>query len=234
MPRKPRSVMVGHSHYILQTGHNHQPVFKSDIDYREYLMEVMTLKERFQVEVQAWCLFPQNAHLLLRPTSNERSLAEFMKSLAASHTRHFNVRYQHSGTLWEGRYRCSLVEPGHWQLACLRYLEYLPVLRSLVTRPRYYSWSSYAMRMGGTQHDWLDHADDYLALSSDSSERRSLYREFVAQGCDPREQSKIEAAVWRGQLIGSDRFIDEVEAATGQRILFRGPGRPRKTRPGGG
>tara|TARA_R110001606_G_scaffold128545_1_gene263095 strand:- start:10896 stop:11564 length:669 start_codon:yes stop_codon:yes gene_type:complete len=222
--------MVGYTHHILQCGHNHQPVFRREVDYREYLMEMEELKFRLQVQVQGWCLFPERAHLLVSPMRSTRALGEFIKELAGRHTRHFNARYQHTGTPWGGRYRCSLVEPGPWQLACVRYLELLPVYQGLVSAPRQYPWSSYTMRLGGTDRDWLDRDAHYLSLDRDRILRRSLYRDYIAQGIDPKEREFIEAAVRRGQLTGSREFVDKVEALTGQRILFRGPGRPKKNK----
>ena len=150
MSGKGRLAITGYSHYILQLGHNDEPIFRDNRDYLHYLAALHALKQRYRIQVQGWCMLENEVHLLLCPEEAPDRLGDFIKNLAGRHTRAFNARHGHRGTLWQGRYCCSVVEPGQPRLECLRYIELLAVLHGHVTSARLYRWSSYKARMGKT------------------------------------------------------------------------------------
>ena len=229
MSGKGRLAITGYSHYILQLGHNDEPIFRDNRDYQHYLAALHALKRRYRIQVQAWCLLENEVHLLLCPEEVPDRLGGFIKNVAGRHTRAFNTRHEHRGTMWQGRYCCSVVEPGQARLDCLRYIELLAVLHGHVTSARLYPWSSYKVRMGKTGGDQLDSDPDYLALAGTEAQRRADYRELMALGCDDRQRAFIDTTVRRSQLIGGPGFAFEVQRLTGKLIINRGPGRPRKT-----
>ena len=65
-------------------------------------------------------------------------------------------------------------------------------------------------------------------LGATESERASAYRDFVYSAIPVGEWDLICEALQRGQLTGSQRFVDQVEAILGRRIEHRKQGRPRK------
>lgn len=89
-----------------------------------------------------------------------------------------------------------------------------------------YAWSSYRMRMRQTSECWLDHDSCYLSLGPTESARQSKYAQFVQEAIPAGEWDLIREALQRGQLTGSNRFVDEVERIIGRRMQRRGPGRP--------
>lgn len=227
MPRTRRIVLPGHPHHILQRGHNRQSVFKGEGDYRQYLDDLLELKEKFGIRVHAWCLIYNEVHLLLTPESSAAQLSSFMKTLATRTTRHRNRKEQRTGTLWESRYRSSPVQD-QWLLACDRYIEVLPVKYGAASSVARYAWSSYNMRLGLIDEDWLDEDPAYLALGDTKEGRRSIYRAYVEKPIDEIEWQRIHQAVVRCQLTGDSRFADYVEQLTDTRIHNRGRGRPPK------
>jgi putative transposase len=98
----------------------------------------------------------------------------------------------------------------------------------MVLDPGDYPWSSYRMRvddqLGG---GWLDADPCFAELGDTPARRRSRYIEFMQQAVSDSEINLIRAALQRGQLTGTGRFIDEVERILGQRVELRGQGRPR-------
>ena len=66
-----------------------------------------------------------HVHLLLAP-SDQKGLGLLMKRLAGRQTRYRNKLEGRSGTLWEGRYKSSLVDADQYLLACVRYIELNP------------------------------------------------------------------------------------------------------------
>ena len=114
MPRFPRAFLKGHlkghPHHILQRGHDRKPVFAHDDDSRVYLDNLAEQNERLEIGVIAYGLMTNHVHLLPPPEHDGYDLSLLMRVLAARQTRHVNRLEQRTGTLWEGRFRCSIAD----------------------------------------------------------------------------------------------------------------------------
>ena len=227
MPRMGRVVLPNYPHHVVQRGHNRQAVFAGDDDFQRYLNDLRELKSVFGVKVYAFCLMTNHVHLLLAPGDSVADLGRLMKTLAARMTRYRNKLEGRSGTLWESRYKSSVVETDAYLLACCRYIELNPLRARMVAQVDDYPWSSCRLRVLGDDH-WLDSNPCFEALGQTASERRVRYREFVEQAIPADELRLIREALQRGQLTGTDRFAEEVEEVIGRRIERRGQGRPRR------
>ncbi|MCG8296573.1 MULTISPECIES: transposase [Pseudomonas] len=228
MPRVGRVVLPNYPHHIVQRGHNRQVVFADDADYQRYLTDLRELKDAFGVKVYAYCLMTNHVHLLLAPGNSRAGLSQLMKTLAARTTRSRNRLEGRSGTLWESRYKSSVVQSDTYLLACCRYIELNPVRARMVVDAGDYPWSSYAVRMRAMQgQSWLDYDPCFEALAATEELRRKYYAEFVRQGVSGEELSLIREAVQRGQLTGNSLFVDEIARITGKRIERRKQGRPK-------
>lgn len=227
MPRMARVALPHYPHHIVQRGHNRQVIFAEPLDYLRYIETLREFKERFGVEVYAFCLMTNHVHLLLSPRESS-SLAKLMKRLGGRQTRYCNRLEGRTGTLWEGRYKSSLVARDNYLLACSRYIEMNPVRARIVADPQDYAWSSCRYRLGRDGADWIDRDPAYLSLGRDESERRRQYREFLLTAIPDGEWRLIREALQRGQLTGSERFTEEVAGILGRRVERRGRGRPTK------
>ena len=123
--------------------------------------------------------------------------------------------------------------PNHvhdYLLACVRYIELNPVRARMVATPEAYRWSSCRHHLGDEVCVWLDDDPCYLALATDRVQRRKRYRRFLFESIPDGEWSLIRTAVQRGQLTGTSRFVDDVEAILGRRIEHRPLGCPAQNR----
>ncbi|KGE65080.1 MULTISPECIES: transposase [Pseudomonas] len=229
MPRMARLVLPNSPHHVVQRGHNKQVVFADTADFKRYLANLRELKTAFAVKVYAFCLMTNHVHLLLDPGEDPTALAKLMKALAARTTRYRNRLEGRSGTLWESRYRSSIVQSDTYLLACIRYIELNPVRAYMVEHPGNYPWSSFSVRFntinGG---DWLDEAPCFMEEHLDPHEKRARYVSLIEQGIPTSEIQLIRNALQRGQLTGNSVFTDDIEKITGLRIANRGQGRPAK------
>jgi putative transposase len=225
MPRTARVVLPHYPHHIVQRGHNRQVTFAERSDFARYLATLQEFKAQYGVKVYAFCLMTNHVHLLLSP-DDPLAIGRLMKRLAGRQTRYHNSLEGRSGTLWEGRYKSSLVQREDYLLACCRYIELNPVRARMVARPEDYVWSSCRFRLGLDHADWLDHDPCYSALGNTETERRAHYRSFLHAAIPAGEWELIREAVQRGQLTGSARFTEEVAAILGRRVERRGRGRP--------
>ena len=228
MPRHARLVVPHYPHHIIQRGHNRQALFAQADDYHYYLSNLQAWKTHYQIKIFAYCLMTNHVHLLLQPGDDPGALGQFMKRVAARQTRYVNRLEGRSGTLWESRYKSSPVETEAYLLACIRYIELNPVRAQMVAQPEEHPWSSCAHHVGLREDAWLDIDPVYLRLGQTARERASRYRDFVRAAIAEGEWQLIRDAIQRGQLTGSERFVDEIAQKVGRRIERRGQGRPKK------
>jgi putative transposase len=228
MPRMGRIVLPNYPHHVVQRGHNRQVVFAAAEDYQRYLADLRELKDVFGVKLYAYCLMTNHVHLLLAPGDAVAGLGQLMKALAARATRYRNRLEGRSGTLWESRYKSSVVQSDAYLLACCRYIELNPVRARMVADAADYPWSSYRARVGDVPDShWLDADPCFVALGDTAIARRQRYEAFMRQAICADELRLIRDALQRGQLTGTSRFVDEVEQIVGLRVEQRGRGRPK-------
>ncbi|MSU94653.1 transposase [Pseudomonas mandelii] len=229
MPRMGRVVLPNYPHHVVQRGHNRQVVFAEPGDFQRYLDDLRELKTLYDVKVYAFCLMTNHVHLLLAPRDSAASLGQLMKGLAGRMTRYRNKLEGRSGTLWESRYKSSVVQTDTYLLACSRYIELNPVRAQMVQRAQDYPWSSLHLRLNeAAGNHWLDEDLCFTELGNTHAERLARYTSFMEQTIPSTELQLIRGALQRGQLTGNPRFTDEIEKITGLRISHRVQGRPAK------
>lgn len=153
-------------------------------------------------------------------------LGRFMKGLAGRATRYRSRLDRRPGTLWESLQKSSVVEMDTYLLACTRYIELNPVRARMRARPEDYGWSSGRRHLGLELLAGLDPDPVYWGPASDAAGRCERYAASLAKSTPESELALIRAAVQRGQLTGSRRFVDEVGRIVGRRIEQRAQGRP--------
>ena len=76
-------------------------------------------------------------------------LSAFMKELKLRFTLAYNHASGRTGTLWEGRFRSLLIEPGDALRTVAAYIDLNPIRAGIAERPEDYRWCSYAAALGG-------------------------------------------------------------------------------------
>jgi len=228
MPRTARIVLPHTPHHIVQRGHNRSAVFVQTKDYLYYLDSLIEYSTKFDIKVHSFCLMTNHVHLLIEPRDDPSTVSKLMKRLAGRQCRFVNSLEGRSGSIWEGRFKCSPIEIDPYFLQCCRYIELNPVKAGIVTKPEAYRWSSYGRRVALTLPAWMGTDAVLPMLASDGKRAAQRYKDFVAAGCP--DQVFIQETTNRNQLLGSPRFVNEVERRTGRRIENRARGRPRKNK----
>ena len=230
MARQPRVFIPGYPHHVVQRGHNRNAVFVEPADYEYYLANLVEFKAEYDVAVYAWCLMTNHVHLVLSPHTHGHAISALMRRVSARQARYVNCLETRSGTLWEGRFKCSVVDTDEYLLACMRYVDLNPVRAGICRHPGEYRWSSYAQKVGRVSADrddaWLDPDPVTWDMGDNESARQRAYKQFVDTKIPDDEHELSRTAVRRNQLTGKGRFVDEIEQRTGLRIEARGPGRP--------
>ena len=227
MPREARIVIPGVAHHVVQRGHNRQVVFAADQNFQFYLENLTELKGELDARLYAYCLMTNHVHLLLMPAQGQ-TLASLLKVLAGRQTRYVNRVEGRSGTLWEGRYKSSPVDTESYLLECSRYIELNPPACRDSGPPGAIPLVQFWCQGGLREDRRLDLDPCYLAMGETEQQRQSRYAAFVSRGVRPSVLMLIRVALQRGQLTGSERFVDEIDRKLGVRVERRGQGRPAK------
>ena len=224
MPRKPRFYVPGAPVHVVQRGHNRSAVFFGDLDYLEYLSCLKQAADSCGCQIHAYVLMTNHVHLLLTPAHSD-SVGRLFQSIGRHFVRHINQTYQRHGGLWEGRYKCNVIESKAYLLACMRYIELNPVRAGMVAHPAKYRWSSYAANALGVSNAVLSQQAEYVALGRSPEVRQSAYRELFDQEEEPDELALLRSALQTGTPLGNSRFIKEIEVALGLKVGFSRRGR---------
>jgi putative transposase len=217
MPRRLRTQPLGIPLHIINRGNNRQACFYADEDYQFFLHHLGELAPRFKCEVHAYVLMTNHFHLLITPYMG-RGASLLMKLLGQRYVQYVNKTYRRCGTLWDGRFRSSLVLSARYVLACYRYIEMNPVRANMAAHPGDYPWSSHAANAEAKPVKWLSPHADYLALGLTEETRRAAYRGLFASDLHSGLLRAIRGAVHAGYAIGSQRFRAEIEAALKERV----------------
>ena len=225
MPRRQRFTIPGIPQHVIQRGNNREPCFFADQDYRYYLDTLKESLQRNHCMLHAYVLMTNHAHLLITPET-DYGVSHTMQDLGRKYVRYINHRYKRSGTLWEGRFKSSLVDSDAYLLTCMRYIELNPVRAGMVEHPGEYRWSSYHANAQGRVNENITAHPVYAALGHNQEERISVYRELFCQQLDAEQVQAIREAL-NGQLVyGREDFKDKIEKATNRSARRGKDGRP--------
>jgi putative transposase len=137
MPRLTRLSMPGQVHHILQRGNNRQAVFFDDEGRRLFLRWLGEAATAEGCAIHAYVLMTNHFHLAVTAEST-RSIPRMMQSLGRRYVGFVNRSLGRTGTLWEGRYKSTILDSESYVLACLRYIEANPLRAGIVARPEDY------------------------------------------------------------------------------------------------
>lgn len=227
MARLPRLVVPGQPHHIIQRGNNRQPVFLDDEDYTRFLGWMREAARTYKVSVHAYVLMPNHLHLLASP-AEATGLAQMMQWIGRKYVPYFNQKHNRVGTLWQGRFKTSVIDSENYFLVCSRYIESNPVRAQLAGTPQDYAWSSYAHHAGLRQDPAVvDHAL-YWALGNTPFQREAAYKALFQAPLSNAELLHIQTAVMKGWPLGSDAYKTQLEHRAKRQVLPARRGRPPK------
>lgn len=212
MARRARLLFAGVPQHLIQRGNNRQATFFAEEDYRGYLNWLFEAVKKYDCRVYAYVLMTNHVHLLAS-TERPYGLSRMMQHLGRRFVRYVNHVYRRSGTLWEGRFKASLVDTETYFLRCCRYIECNPVRAHMVVHPGDYRWSSYRFHADGAQDKLLSTHEQYERLGRTAEARQHAYRELFRSELDSSELAEIRNTVNRGWPLGGERFKDEIEQA---------------------
>ncbi|MGB6054890.1 MAG: transposase [Burkholderiaceae bacterium] len=227
MARLPRLVVPGQPHHVIQRGNDRQLIFREPADYEVFLDWLGQAARQFKVAIHAYVLMPNHLHLLASP-ADQAGLGRMMQWVGRHYVPYFNHKYDRIGTLWQGRYKATVIDSERYFLVCSRYIELNPVRAGMLADPAQYRWSSCRHHIGGTPDPLvIDHAL-YWALGNTPFAREQAYRDLIGEAPTVDDIAALREATHKGWALGSARFTTALERQTERRVRPAKRGRPPK------
>jgi putative transposase len=225
MARLPRLTIPGYPHHVIQRGNNRQPIFATDEDYRELLALLEEHARAAGVAVHAYVLMSNHVHLLATPETAD-GIPQMMQAVGRRYVRFFNRRQARTGTLWEGRYRSTIIQAERYLLACMVYIDLNPVRAGMVDAPESYPWSSHGHYVSGRPDRLVTPHPIWWELGNTPFAREAAYRELVHAGLSGAQQQALTDSALRGWALGDAAYVADLQRRTERRVSMGKAGRP--------
>jgi putative transposase len=211
MPRARRYGLPGIAHHVWVRGHDRRQIFYSDADRSRFLQYLGEARAKRQCEIHAFVLMTNHVHLLATPRAAD-GLSKMMQDVGRKYVRFVNRNHDHTGGLYEGRFRSNLVQTERYFLNCMRYIELNPVRAHMAADAGSYPWSSFGQNVSGDPTGLITAHPEYLALGRDAETRAHAYRRLFDDAMKPADIEAIRHSVRHGSALGGEEFCRAVEA----------------------
>ncbi|MES2955007.1 MAG: transposase [Pseudomonadota bacterium] len=225
MARLPRLSLPGYPQHIIQRGNNRQAIATSAADYQTLLALIDDNARKFAVAIHAYVLMGNHFHLLATPETAE-ALPQMMQAIGRRYVRYFNDSQDRSGTLWEGRYRSTVIQPDAYLLTCMAYMDLNPVRHGLVAQARDYPWSSHGHYAGLRVDRLVTPHPLFWTLGNTPFAREAAYAEMVHGGVTDASQLALTQSTLSGWALGDAAFVADLQTRTQRRVSRMSAGRP--------
>jgi putative transposase len=101
--------LLGQPQQVIHRGDNRQAAFAGDDDHRFYRECLREAAKKHQCDIHTHVSMTNHVHLLVTPHA-EAGIGKMMQSVGRRYVQYVNTTYQRTGTLWEGRYRATLID----------------------------------------------------------------------------------------------------------------------------
>ena len=228
MARLPRLSLPGYPHHIIQRGNNRQIIFTSVADYQVLLDLLRANARKFDIAIHAYVLMANHFHLLATPAA-DKALPQMMQAVGRSYVRYFNDTQARSGTLWDGRYRSTLIQADRYLLPCMAYIDLNPLRAGMVVQAKDYPWSSHGHYAGLRLDKIITPHALFWSLGNTPFSRETAYSEMVQAGMSTEQQMALTKSVLSGWALGEDSFVADLQQKTDRRVHIHQAGRPKTT-----
>lgn len=206
MSRPLRIQYPGALYYITARGNGGQKIYRTKLDYQNFLKELEIIIKEYNWISYAYCLMPNHYHLFIKTI--DANLSRGMRQLNGNYTQRYNINHKTYGSLFQGRFKAILVEDAGYQGNLVRYITLNPVKAKMVKSPLDWTWNSYGETMGLKENTGCVHVDRVLKFfDEDKTIARKEYEKFLYEKVDGKKTWNDLRA---GLILGSANFAKEI------------------------
>jgi putative transposase len=207
MARPLRIEFAGALYHVTSRGDRREAVFEDDDDYVLFLSVLKEVVERFNWLCHAYCLMTNHYDLVVE--TPDGNLSKGMRQLNGLFTQASNRRHRHSGPVFQGRFKATLVDKQRYLLELTRDVVLSPVREKRTKRPDAYSWSSYRAMIGTAPiPTWLTTDTVLSQFGKRRAAARQRYSRFVHEGMGlPNVWSARRQQIY----LGDAKFVERMQ-----------------------
>ncbi|WP_238947763.1 transposase [Caldimonas brevitalea] len=202
-------------------------MFDTDADYQAYLDALRESALTYGVAIHAYVLLPTGVQILGTP-ADPQALSRMMQALGRRYVGWHNRSRGRSGTLWEGRFRATVLEAETYLLPAMVFIDTAPARAQPPAEPAEWRWSSRAHHVGRRSEPFLTSHRLYWSLGNTPFDREARYQALLETGLGASMIRKITDASWKGWVLGSAGFTAQLAAQVPRPLQPRPRGRPKK------
>ncbi|MEA3354517.1 MAG: SapC family protein [Campylobacterota bacterium] len=227
MARKLRVFIENTPQHILLKGLDNLELFKDSEDYDKFLSILEELIINKSININAYVLMPAYFEFTVTPLDAD-SLPKFMQSLGRKYVGYYNKKYNRTGTLWEGRYKSSLIEDTVYLFEVMKYIESLPVYENVTSNAQDYKYSSIHKNLFNKKDSVVTYHQLYKKLGYTQQDRIEKYGEIFNKAIDQEIYHFIKNSLDKQHVTGSKQYIENIERLVGMTLSSKKRGRPKK------
>ena len=167
------SWLPGHYYHIYNRGARQLAIFREEKNYHYALRLIKKYLHQLNLSMIAYVLMPNHYHFLVQQLGDDNA-GLLPQRVFNSYSKAYNKRYDHSGTLFEGRYKAKHVSSDRYLRHLCRYIHANPVKDGLVQDLEGWPYSNYLEWVGLRQGKLVDRQFITEMFSSVAT-----YEEFV-------------------------------------------------------
>ncbi len=132
-------------HHIYNRGAHKVPIFHDSHDYERFLQllyignsttsfhlsnlkkrDIYTIdREETLVQIVSYCLMPNHFHLVLKEDT-VKGITRFIRKICTGYSMYYNLKYLHSGTIFQGKYKSKVVTNDDYLRTLIQYVHLNP------------------------------------------------------------------------------------------------------------
>jgi len=114
-------------YHVYNRGTLAMDIFRDQRDYQRFIIKLFEYKQKYPVELLAYCLMPNHFHLLVKEpekgmTPEIANISFLMKVLLNAYAKYFSCKYKHSGNVFQGKYKSKFVDTESYYLHLKEYI----------------------------------------------------------------------------------------------------------------
>jgi len=128
-------------YHIYNRGVSKRKIFLMDDDYRFFMYKLSFYNKKYLINLISFCLMPNHFHLLLYTEDEKENISKFMKGLQLSYAFYYNKKHDHSGHVFQGKYKNKVVNHPLYMDKITKYISENPVRKKLVKAAKEWPYS---------------------------------------------------------------------------------------------
>jgi putative transposase len=230
MARLTRLEMPLLPHLLTQAVRAGERLVRDRQDEQALLKAILDAARNLGIAVHAYVVLQEQICLLATPPATG-GLSPFMQGVGRRYVPTYNRRHGREGGLWAGRYRCAVLDPAHYLLDAMVFIEshaWHLERHAIQLDAGQGGCASLGHHLGRYTDPLIQDHAVFWALGNTPFEREAAWRHRLNEGLNASTVARFKEAVQGGWALGGEAFLASIAQRGARRASPKPRGRPRK------